>query len=166
MKKLALFIGCVVLVALLVGCKSSASSLPPASTESTKERIVTIKVHDTILKTEKDSSYYKAYIECVNGKPVLKKPTVQTQGKHLNAPKVHLNGNELNVDCVAEAQKLFFQWKETYVAETNSITRSIPYAVVQPLTWMQTTQIWFGRIFIFLLLVFIIATILRYKKII
>ena len=165
MKKIAKYISCVVLVVLLAGCKSAASSLPPPSTETIKEKTVTVTIHDTILKTEKDSSFYKAYIECINGKPVLKNPKSKP-GKHQQAPKVDLKGNQLNVDCVIEAQELFHQWKETYIKENQATTIKIPYPVVQPLTWWQTTQIWLGRILIFLLLALIIAVILRFKKII
>lgn len=165
MKKLALFIGCVVLVALLVGCKSSASSLPPPSMEETKTKEIKTIIRDTNFLTEKDSSYYKAYIECVNGKPVLKQPK-STPGKNLNAPKVDLKDNELKVDCYAEAQELFYQWKETYTKENQSKTIKIPYAVPTPLTQFQVVQLWLGKILLFLLLLFIIAAFLRYKKLI
>lgn len=165
MKKIINYVCCVVLVVFLAGCKSAASSLPPPSTQETKETVTKVTIHDTILKTEKDSSFYKAYIECVNGKPILKSP-LSKAGKHQQAPKVDLKDNQLNIDCVTEAQELFHQWKETYTKENQATTIKIPYAVVQPLTWWQTTQIWLGRIFLFLLLVFITAVILRFKKII
>lgn len=165
MKKLILFIGCVVLVAQLVGCKSSASSLPPPSTDVVKTKEVTKIIRDTVFKTEKDSSFYRAYIECVNGKPVIKQPKAKS-GKNLKEPKVDLKGNELQVDCHAEAQELFHQWQETYIKENQSKTIKVPYAVPTPLTQFQVVQLWFGRLFIFLLLLFVVAAILRYKKVI
>jgi hypothetical protein len=171
MKKLILFIGCVVLVAQLVGCKSSASSLPPPSplpppsTNEVKTVEITKVIRDTVIKTEKDSSYYRAYIECINGKPVIKEPKA-TAGKNLKEPKVDLEGNQLKVDCQAEAQELFHQWQETYIKENKSKTIKVPYAVATPLSQFQVVQLWFGRLFIFLLLLFLIATILRYKKVI
>jgi hypothetical protein len=153
------------LVALLVGCKSSTAALPEPSKETTTSIKETITIRDTIFKTEKDSSYYNAYIECVNGKPVLTKPKA-TPGKNLKAPKVDLTGNELKVDCIAEAQELFYQWKEKYITENKSETIRIPYAVTTPLSWWQTTQIWCGRLFLFLFLAFLVAVYLRFKKII
>lgn len=165
MKKILTYCCVVVLVALLAGCKTPASSLPPPSTKeiTTKEVIVTIR--DTVFKTEKDSSFYKAYIECVNGKPVLKNPKSKP-GKNLPAPNVDLDGNELNVNCKKEAESLFYEWKEKYIKENQSKEIRIPYAVPAEFTQFQIVQLWLGRIFLFLILLLIVAAILRYKKVI
>ena len=162
MKKLITYCCVVVLVALLAGCRS-ASSLPSPSTAETSTKEVKVVVRDTFFKTEKDSSFYKAYIDCVNGKPVLKNPKA-TPGKNLKAPKVNLKGNELQVDCQQQAQKLFYQWKEQYVKENQSKTIKIPYAVPAQFTQFQVVQLVLGKIFLFLILLLIVAAILRYKK--
>ena len=165
MKLKAMFICLVVLVFALTGCKSSVTAIPKPSTYEVKEITTTITVRDTVLKIEADSSYYKAYIECVNGKPVIKNP-VSKPGKNLNPPKVVLDNNILKVDCEAEAREKFVQWKEKFTKDFRSKTIEVPYAVPTPLSQFTVVQIWFGRVFIFLLLAFIIGGILRYKKII
>ena len=159
----------VVLAATLISCKST-SVVPPTTTETSTTKIVTVTVHDTILETQKDSSYYKAYMECVNGKVVIaqhpkSKPETK-KGKYLKPPKVDIKDNVLQVDCLAEAQKLFYQWQEQYIQENKSSVVRIPYPVIQPLTWWQTTQIWSGRIFLNLLLLIAIVTALRLLKVI
>ena len=159
----------VVLATTLISCKSS-SVVPPTTTDVNTTKTVTVTIHDTILETQKDSSYYKAYLECVNGKVVVSqdyKPKVETrEGKYLPPPKVKIEDNILQVDCLAEAQKLFYQWQEKYIQEHKSSVERIPYPVIQPLTWWQTTQIWSGRIFLGLLLLIAIVTVLRLLKII
>lgn len=162
--KLRLLFLLVVLVAL-TGCKSSVGAIPPPSTEKIKTITVKEVIKDTVFETKADSSYYKAYIECINGKPVLKKP-VSNSGVNLKAPKVVLTDNKLEVDCFIEAQRLFHEWKEVYETINEKETITIPYAVQKPLTKWQGFQIWLGRIFIFLFLALIIAIILRLKKII
>lgn len=165
MKKAILIFCCVVSLVMLAGCKSSASSLPEPSTEKVQDRKEVITIKDTVFIVKEDKSNYQAYIDCVNGKPVITTPKAE-KGNYLKKPKVTITGNKLEVDCEAEAQKLFHQWKETYVQDTITTSAKIPYAVKTPLTSFQIVQIWFGRVFMFLLLAFIIAVVLRYKKII
>jgi hypothetical protein len=165
MRKIIKFCCVVVLVAFLVGCKSSASSLPSPSTTETTTREVEVVLRDTTLKTEKDSSFYKAWIDCVNGKPVLKNPESKN-GRKLQAPNVNLKGNELQVDCRKQAEELFHQWKETYIKESKLKETRVPYAVPTPLTQFQIVQLLAGRFFLLLLLLLLIAAILRFKKVI
>lgn len=168
MKKIITYCCVVVLVALLVGCRSATtptSTLPPPTTNVTTTKEVQEVIRDTVFVVEKDSSFYKAYIECVNGKPILKNPKA-SPGKKLKEPKVKLNGNELQVDCQKEAQKLFYQWKERYIKENSQKEVRIPYAVPAQFTHFQVVQLWLGRIFLFLILLLLVASILRYKKVI
>lgn len=177
MKSIKIFITicCVVLAITLAGCKSSAGAIPPPTTDIKNEHSEKEIVHDTFKVVEKDSSFYRAYLECVNGKVVIRppketppgaKPPTSKKGKNLNAPKVNINDNMLEVDCVAEAQKIFYQWKEKWISDHKTTVTKIPYPVKVPLTGWQIFQLWCGRIFLFLLLAFIAAVILRYKKII
>ena len=143
-----LFFIAVTLAGTLVSCKSA--SVPPPTTEidTTVEKVVTIR--DTVFKTQKDSSYYKAYIECINGKPVIsdkpgKKPT-KKPGKNLPAPNVDLDKDgQLNVDCKKEAEELFAQWKETYIKENRKERSSYPVPYKVPLTWWETFLMWVGK---------------------
>lgn len=145
---LSLFLFCL-LVTTLVSCKSS-SVVPPTTTETIKTITKTEVIRDTVFEIQKDSSYYRAYLECVNGKVVLKEKTVPlaTKGNYLKPPKVNIKDNILIVDCEAEAQKKFARWKEVY---TDAVIKTItehPYTVEKPLSWWQITQIILGRIFI------------------
>jgi hypothetical protein len=173
--KLLLTICCVVLAITLAGCKSSAGVIPPTTTEIKNLHSEKEIVHDTLKVVEKDSSFYRAYLECVNGKVQIKppketplgaKPPSSQKGKNLNAPKVNIKDNVLEVDCVAEAQKIFWQWKEKWISDHKETTIKIPYPVKVPLSDWQSFQIWCGRIFLALLILFIGAGILRYKNII
>jgi hypothetical protein len=163
MKKIGWVI-CLGLLVAFVGCKSSAG-VPPKTTERVREVITKEIVKDTFFVVQADSSFYKAYIECVNGKPVLKNPQTK-KGRALKAPKVSLKNGQLDVDCEAEAQRLFHEWKEAHTTDREVVTVAIPYAVEKPLSQWQVVQIWCGRLFLFFLLAFIIAVGLRLKKII
>jgi hypothetical protein len=163
----------VLLATTLSSCKS-AGVVPPATTDTTTAVTIKEVIHDTIFQTEADSSYYKAYLECVNGKVVLKQTTepIVKPGKHLEPPKVNLKDNILTVNCKAEAQKLFAQWKDTYIKEHQQIIKKIPYAVIKripyavekPPSWWQKTQINLGRIFLGIIVLIAIIVGLRFTK--
>lgn len=143
---------CFLLVCLLVttlsACKSSSVVLPTATTENTTNKIITIVKRDTVFETKQDSSYYKAYLSCVNGKVVFDQNTkAETKaGNHVQPPKVIIKDNILTIDCHVEAQKLLAQWKETYIKEHASTIKKIPYPVPIALTYWQQTQIVLGRL--------------------
>lgn len=155
----------VLLATTLSSCKST-SVVPPATTETIKTVTIKEVIHDTVFQTKPDSSYYKAYLDCVDGKVVVKqntKPIIKS-GKFLQPPKVNLKDNILTIDCKAEAQKFFAQWKDTYTKEHQSIIQKIPYPVEKPLSWWQKTEIILGRLFLGLILIFAALGILRYLK--
>lgn len=155
----------VVLVSMLVACKST-SVVPPTTTETTNTKIVQEIIRDTVFTTKKDSSFYKAYLECENGKVVLKKDTkpISVKGENLKPPKVTIKDNILQVDCIAEAQKLFAQWKDKYVLEQSDKITRIPYPVVKKLSWWQNTQMILGDIFLVLILIAISGFVLKLIK--
>lgn len=123
----------------LVVLASCGSSKP--STFENKTQTITIKetVHDTLFKIEKDSSSYRALLECQNGKVVLKNVTQAEPGRTLNSPKVRLDNNQLQIDCEARAQELFAQWKNTF--ESNYVKKIPPPIEIYKLNWWQETQI-------------------------
>ncbi len=161
--KIVLLVCCVVLAMTLLGCKSQTNVIPPRTIETTKEITIKEVVKDTFFSVEKDSSFYNAYIDCINGKPVLS-AVKSKSGKNLQPPKVKIDGNELKVDCQSEAQKLFHSWKEKYIKENSNTYETVPLSIKLPLTTWEATQIWFGRIFMFLLLLLLILVILRLTK--
>lgn len=145
-----LFFFCL-LVTTLSSCKST-SVVPPTTTETTKTITKTEVIRDTVFEIQKDSSYYKAYLECVNGQVVIKEKTVPLtkKGNYLQPPKVNIKDNIITVDCEAEAQKLFAQWKEIAIAAVIDTLIKNPYTIEKELSWWQETQIILGRIFLFL----------------
>lgn len=157
----------VLLATTLSSCKST-SVVPPATTETINTVTIKEVIHDTVFEIKPDSSYYKAYLDCVDGKVVVKKNTkpLIKSGKFLQPPKVNLKDNILTIDCKAEAQKLFAQWKDTYTKDHKSVIQKIPYAVEKPLSWWQKTEIILGRIFLGLLALLAIVVALRLTKVI
>lgn len=142
----------VCLVTTLVACKST-SVVPPTTIDNSIIKTVKEVIHDTVFTTQKDSSYYRAYLNCVNGKVVLKEKTVplSTKGNHLQPPNVNIKDNILTVDCKAEAQKLFAQWKDTYTTELQKLIKKVPYPVPAQISWWQKTQMILGDLFLVLL---------------
>ncbi len=154
----------VVLVGTLVACKSTSVPVPTNSQTHTQE--TKIFVRDTIFKIEKDSSIYKALLECQEGKVVVKANTKTVKGKYLQPPKVIIKDNYISVDCEAEAQKLFAQWKEVYQLKKKTTIQTNTVLVEKELTFWQKVQIWCGRIFLLLLLIIFVSSFLRWRNII
>lgn len=123
---------------------------------------ITEKVHDTVFSVAKDSSFYKAFLECQNGKVVLKEVTSTGSGRKLKTPKVTIKNNLLNVDCETEAEKLFASWKETFKKTYSKI--EIPI-ITNELTWFQKSQIYFGRTALFILCLYLLYLLFKFKKI-
>ncbi|WP_417366886.1 hypothetical protein [Flavobacterium beibuense] len=142
----------------MTSCKSPK---PIIVTEKVKETI-TETLHDTVFQTEKDSSMYRALLDCQDGKVVIKEVIKAKPGDHLNAPEVTINNNTLSADCYAEAQRLFAQWKSTVKATV--IEKPVPVYIEKELTWYQKLQMWCGGIFLLLLLGAAIWGIIKLKK--
>jgi hypothetical protein len=144
----------VVLVTTLVACKS-ASVVLPKIVETTKTITIKEVLHDTVFETKKDSSFYKAFLECQDGK-VVASPTPPKEGlkagKYLKVPKVIIKDNYITVSCEAEAQKIFAKWKENYITNNQATTITKTVAVALPLTFWQKFQIYAGRILLFIII--------------
>ena len=143
--------GCLffVLTILLISCGSTKSAVVQNNT--TTEKTITETVHDTIFKIEADSSIYQALLDCQNGKVVVKEVIKAEPGRTLKSPKVRIDNNKLKVDCEAEAQKLFAQWKSTHETEKIFVSKEIPVKVNE-LTWWQQTKIRLFWIFLIIIL--------------
>lgn len=132
-------------------------------------------MRDTIVKLEADSSFYKAWIDCVNGKPVIvKMPLISPKndttiyynrpGKYIDIPKVILNGNELSVNCEAKAQELFRAWQQQYIKENEKEVITLPPVEVEKqLSWWQTLQIYCGRLLLSGIAVYLIYRLIKSK---
>lgn len=149
-------------IGVLLSCKSSI----PLAKESTKTVTITEVVRDTVVVVEADKSTYQALLKCQEGKVVIDQTTATqpktTGGKKLSAPKVNIKDNTLKVDCEQKAYELFHQWKEVFKAE--AVSERIPYPVQRELTFWQKLFIWFGKVFLILLLAALINWLIKLKK--
>jgi Fe2+ transport system protein B len=147
-------------ILVLVSCKSPK---PVLSEEKTK--IITLKetVHDTVFKIQKDSSSFKALLECQNGKVVFKNVTQAEPGRTLKSPKVRLDNNKLAIDCELKEQELYARWKSQQIKETEVQTiRTTKF--VNHLTSWQKLQIWLGRLLFIVVLFLVIRFVYKIYK--
>ncbi|UCA61668.1 hypothetical protein KB553_09050 [Chryseobacterium rhizoplanae] len=148
-------------LAQLVSC-GSRKPLPPETITDTL--VVKQVIRDTVLKVQADSTYYNAWIECVNGKPVLKEPKPENKEKRarspdhnkaLQKPKVILNENgKLTVECHKEVEQVKAQLTAYY--ESRLKERVQPVTIEKPFAWYHKILMWAGGIFLFLI-VFVIT---------
>lgn len=144
-------------LAQLVSC-GSRKRLPPETITDT--RFVKQVIRDTVLKVQADSTYYHAWIECVNGKPVLREPK-QAKNKEprpkskdnqnaLQKPKVTLDENgKLTVECRKEVEQVKAQLTSYY--ESRLKERIKPVEIEKPFAWYHKILMWAGGIFLFLI---------------
>ena len=144
MKKLLSIFCCLFVLTTLVSCGSGK----PIVVQNETTKIIKETVHDTIFHIEKDSSSYRALLECQNGKVVLKNIVQSEPGRTLKSPKVRLSDNVLQVDCEQRAQQLFAKWKDTYISQDT--TTQLPPIITNELTAWQKLQIHFFRIYLVL----------------
>ena len=127
----------------------SCGSGKPVVLQNETTKTITKMVHDTVLKIEKDDSFYAALLECQNGKVVVKEVLQAEPGRNLKSPKVRVENNKLSVDCEVRAQELLAHYISTH--ETNNAVKTVAIEV-NKLTFWQELQIWCGRVFLLCLL--------------
>lgn len=157
---------CLVLMVLLVSCKSRK----PVEPDKIKEtHYIKEVVRDTVITVKADSTYYEAWIECVNGKPVLREPTAQYSEKvsakvkqypyskeslpkvpyikPLQKPKVSLDENgRLSVECKKEVEQIKAQLINKYENRIRELEKMA--FVEKDLKWWQKTLMWLGVVFL------------------
>lgn len=147
MKNILTFIFTCLAIVFLVSCGSRKPQAMPEPIVLTEIKEVKEIVRDTIFKIEKDSAFYKAYIDCKDGVPKLVNPQSKG-GKNLQPPQVDLdkNGN-LTIQVQTLAQELFKQWKEKHIKETKPkvvYVDKIEYRD-KPFEWYHTALMWDAR---------------------
>jgi hypothetical protein len=160
MKNLKITVVCFVLTMLLVSCGSSKPVLVQNNKSTSKT--ITETVHDTVFKTEKDSSYYQAYLDCVDGKVLVREVIKSEPGRNLKSPKVRIDGSTLKVDCLAEAEELFAQWKSKFITESMNNELVMP-VVTNVLTFGQQLKIKLFWLFLIILLALAIWQFIKSK---
>lgn len=144
---------------LLVSC-SGRKPLEPVIVETTK----TIKevVKDTAIAVKADSSYYRAYIDCRDGKPTITNTQSKT-GLNLKAPKVNLRNGLLQVNCKIDSSAVAFKYLQKYITVEKPkivVAPKVEY-IEKPFRWYHKTLMWIGAIFLILIG---IGIILKIKK--
>lgn len=150
----------VLLFVSLIVLASCGSSKPTIIETKESNSVVTQTIHDTIVKIEKDSSSYKALLDCQNGKIIIKQVTQAEPGRILKSPRVRLEGSALIVDCEARAQQAVLHYINTHRVDTAIHT--IPIKVNELTSW-QKFQIWGFRIFSLIMLAFSIFIYIKSK---
>lgn len=133
-------------IVLLGSCKTKTVYMP--SKAKVIETVKIVHERDTTVKIEQDSSWYRAWIECQDGKPILRNPIVQKGNGKVKPPVVTLdNSGQLNIGCISENLELKFKLRdlETKLSEHETITEQVE--VVRPLTFIQNLFIALGKIF-------------------
>lgn len=153
---------CLLVGLSLIGCKTKTVYLP--SQTRLVEKTGIIHERDTTVQVEQDSSWYKAWIECQNNKPVLKNPTSGKGAGKVKEPLVSLApSGQLNVGCVSENISLRIKLKELETQIREKVTETVEIA--KPLTFFQKLFIKAGQFFC-LLILFVIGrwAYLKYVK--
>ncbi len=152
----------------LFGLLSCGSRKAPPTVVLRKTETIKEVEKDTIFKIEADSTYYKAFVECQNGKAVLvpsktepktNKNKVETALKHrLNAPKVILNTSGLlQVDCITNEQELYKKWKEKQsiitIEKPVYIEKIVEVIKEKEYRWWQKMLFYTGLIFYLIIII-------------
>ena len=142
---------------VMVSCGSRKPLQPETITDT---RFVKQIIRDTVLEVQADSTYYNAWIECVNGKPVLReaKPAKMQEQKNqkqkpekaLQKPKVVLDENgKLTVECRKEVEQVKAQLTAYYESRLKERVRQVE--IEKPFAWYHKILMWAGGIFLFLI---------------
>ena len=162
MKKIHNFIFVFLILAVAVSCVSKKHA-EPVLVETTKT--ITQIERDTVFSVKADSSFYKAYIDCVNGRPVVRNEQSQP-GTNLKAPKVVFKDRFLQVDCKVDSSKIALKWLEKNITiekpKVVFVPKEVP--VEKPLNWWQKTQMTLGRLMAFQIILFIIYLLIKFLK--
>jgi hypothetical protein len=113
-----------------------------------------------------DSALMRAYIDCVNGKPVIKTIIKYVPGKKTSA-QISMNGNIATIDCKVDSSSVVTHYMKTHIRDFTSKMKTISYPV-NILKWWQNIVISCGFIFlgeVFLGLIFLLIKLATKFKI-
>lgn len=153
---------CLALV-FAVSC-GSRKPAEPLIIENTKTLEKEVVVRDTIVLTPKDSVRTIVKIDCPEGgKPKIQTLVQGKKGKVLQPPKLTLQGNQLTIDCKAEAEKLALKLYDKYIKEHETKT-NIQY-IERPFKWYHSALMYFGGLCLLLFIIIGIAPLFIKSKI-
>lgn len=143
---------------LIIGsCGTKRKATEPITINETKE--VRIVERDTVVLTKTDSVQTIVQIDCTDKANPKIKTISQTPGRNLKLPKLALNGNQLTIDCKAEAEKIALKLYDNYVKEHKK--EVVLKEVEKPFKWYQKALMWVGS---FTLVFITIGALLTYFK--
>lgn len=146
-----------------VSC-GSRKPAEPLIIENTKTLEKEVVVRDTIVLTPKDSVRTIVKIDCPEGgKPKIQTLVQGKKGKILQPPKLTLQGNQLTIDCKAEAEKLALKLYDKYVKEHETKT-NVQY-IEKPFKWYHSALMYFGGLSLLLFIIIGIAPLFIKSKI-
>lgn len=146
---------CMLLVSMTISCASKKNAPNNIAVSS---HIIKETIHDTVYVVKADTSKFYGTLKVdSNGKINLSNINAVESGKYVKVPVVKIKNNKLEVDCYAEAQELFKQWKEQHITDTKVDTKIITKSVPRQLTFFQELQIWTGRVCFFIVVIGLIG---------
>lgn len=148
MKNFHTFISLLFVLLALVSCVSKRPA-EPVIIETTKT--ITEVLKDTVFTVKADSSYYKAYVDCRDGKPVITNSEMKS-GFNLKAPKVNLKNGLLQINCKIDSSAVAFKYLQKYITVEKPKIVVVPKVeyIEKPFRWYHKTLMWIGGIFLFL----------------
>lgn len=142
-----------------VSCKSKRTVSEPLQVTHFKE--VEKIVRDTIIETKTDSVRTVVQIDCPDGAKPAIKTLKATKGRHLQPLELQLNGNQLTIDCKAEAEKIALKLYDNYVKEHKQ--EVIIKKVEKPFAWYHKILMWAGGISLSILALGVLLTFFKPK---
>lgn len=140
---------------LVASCCSHKEIVPTSITENETTEIIQQQIQrDTVLMTVADTSSFVGALNVDStGKISLIPTRIDSGSTSLKQPEVQIRNNTVYVNCEKEAEELLFEWKEKYIREnkTKTKTQINTVFVEKELSKWQVAQIWFGRIFMLIL---------------
>ena len=148
MKNFLTFISLFCFLSALISCVSKKPA-EPVIVETTKT--ITEVLKDTVFTVKADSSYYKAYVDCRDGKPVITNTEIKS-GFNSKAPKVNLKNGLLQVNCKIDSSAVAFKYLQKYITVEKPKIVVVPKVeyIEKPFRWYHKFLMWTGGIFLFL----------------
>lgn len=126
---------------------------------SQKVEVLTLvrdRIRDSLVQLPPDSSWLEALLACDSvGKVYLKELIAYKSGEHLKVPSLGIKNNLLRVNAESNVS-IQLQWKERDTLKEHIELNVSPPLIVHELTLLQKLQIWLGRMFLLLILGFVL----------
>lgn len=150
---------------LLKYCKGSTET----SKDSTNTSVTTLTPHDSTFYLSMES-IMNAYIECLNGKPVIVSVDTIYQDNHIST-SLNMNGNSLLINTKVDSAEVVARWNEKHTTNTTTVNTDQKEKVIittNVLTKAQTKWISMGKwsiaVYIIIFLLLIIYLYFRYRN--